>query len=299
MRALASFVMQGQFQAMAVVAALALFAVILPPLGIISAAAVGLVTLRQGPVPAVSLVVMAGALVGLAGLLLLGQPLGIVAAALLLWLPMLVLGTVLRLTRSLAFGLEAALLFGVLLIGLYSVQAGDATDMWKEILEPVSQALLEAQVLTQEQRVALLDELVRWMPGILATGFVLQMILGLFLARGWQAQLYNPGGFRAEFHALRLHAGIAYLALLLWLFMLFGPATGLDWVRYLGLLLLMGFSLQGLAVVHGGVAKAGLRIAWLAAVYVLLFLAMSHALLLLAGLGMADHWIDFRARIRG
>jgi len=41
--------------------------------------------------------------------------------------------------------------------------------------------------------------LAHFMSGVAAAGSVYGLLFGLFLARWWQAALYNPGGFRADY----------------------------------------------------------------------------------------------------
>ena len=69
-------------------------------------------------------------------------------------------------------------------------------------------------------------------------------------------------------------------------------------VRDLGLLLAPLFFLQGLAVAHGVVARAGMHTGWLVALYVLLFIAMAYAAVLVALIGLADVFADFRGKTR-
>jgi hypothetical protein len=57
--------------------------------------------------------------------------------------------------------------------------------------------------------------------------------------------------------------------------------------------------LQGIAVVHGLVARSGANVGWLVAMYVLLLLPMvtTQTALTLAVAGMVDNWMDFRTRM--
>jgi hypothetical protein len=68
-------------------------------------------------------------------------------------------------------------------------------------------------------------------------------------------------------------------------------------VRELALLLSPLFFLQGLAVCHGIVARREMSKAWLVALYSLLFIAMPHAEILMTLVGLADAFVDFRARV--
>jgi hypothetical protein len=66
---------------------------------------------------------------------------------------------------------------------------------------------------------------------------------------------------------------------------------------YLTMLLLVGWLLQGLSLVHALRRRLGASLAWLVALYVLMLFAMPYVVGALALAGFADSWIDFRARL--
>ncbi len=297
MRVLASFIMQGRSQAAVAAAGLAVTAWLVPPLSLLSSASLGLVTLREGITQALIVAALASLGLGLISLVVFGHPGAVLVLALLLWLPMLSLGAVLRSTRSLAATIESALAICILVVAFYLVWEPDPTAQWRDLVAPIVHTLGRTQQLTSEQESALLEQVLQWMTGAVVAGFFLQMILSLFLARWWQAMLYNPGGFGIEFRLLRLHKFVAYGGLLLMLPWWLGSASGGDWARSLGLVLASAFVLQGLAVVHGLLAGHRLRFALLTALYVTVLLAMPYPAMLLALLGMADTWVDVRARL--
>lgn len=115
-------------------------------------------------------------------------------------------------------------------------------------------------------------------------------LLCLILARFWQAGLYNPGGFKAEFHALRfsgrlLVGWVAFLALTLAV----KPAATL--------LLLMPLIFAGVALVHGVVARAKLGEQWLVAFYLGTVLFNQFFLPLLVLAAVTDGVFDYRAQL--
>jgi hypothetical protein len=55
--------------------------------------------------------------------------------------------------------------------------------------------------------------------------------------------------------------------------------------------------LQGLAVAHGVRHTLGAGAGWLVGLYVLLFVALPYAEVLVSGLGLLDLWLDVRARV--
>jgi hypothetical protein len=135
------------------------------------------------------------------------------------------------------------------------------------------------------------------MTGMLVAALVLGLTLSLFLARWWQAALYNPGGFRREFHGLRLGRNFALVTLgTLALSMM---ASG--WLAEVGanalIVLVAAYLLHGLGLLHGIVAAKGIHVGWLITVYALT-LILPQSTLLLAVAAFADSWVDIRARIK-
>jgi hypothetical protein len=128
--------------------------------------------------------------------------------------------------------------------------------------------------------------------GLISYVIALNSLLSLLLARWWQSTLYNPNGFQAEFHQLRLGpvqttVCIAAMALC-W-------SQGGDyqtWASLMGLPLL----LAGIALVHHTVKTRNAGGQWLVLFYLMLVLIspLTMALMLVAAL---DTWINFRARI--
>ena len=297
MRFLASFAMRGRAQAVVAIVLLATASLVVPPLSVLSSAIIALVTLRQGQLEGLLVIGVAGLISGLL-LHMLSQPPTTALGLVLLWLPVLAVALVLRISRSLSLMVEAALIIGLLAIGVIYLQAGDPAIAWQEALEAFSRQLVEAGLLDEAQRSLFIEQLARWMTGFFAAVFFLLLVVSVFLGRWWQAELFNPGGFGQEFHALRLHRRLGFAGLLFMVLLVagFGREGGL--ILDLSILLSAALMLQGLAVAHG---ISGLRKAhpvWLVALYILYFFAMPQVWMLLAGIGLADLWFDFRARVK-
>ena len=295
MKALASFVMKGWSQATGVAVLCALLSPVLAPLSLVSGAVVALVTLRKGPVPGLQVAGAAALVTVLAGQLVFGHFVAALAFALLLWVPMLVLAFVLRYTRSLASTLQAALLFGAVLVLFYVIGFDDPKAEWKTLLETVLGGFFEAQEIDEASRAVLVEAMARWMTGTLAAAYFLQLAASLLLARWWQSLLYNPGGFRQEFHALRLSRWLAVAAVPLFAAVFFDGLP--DLLRYLALPVAAAFFVQGLALAHGQLAAFNAGPGWLIGIYALLVVAPPYAFTALTTAGYADAWMDFRARM--
>jgi hypothetical protein len=191
MRALAGFVMRGRREALLV----AVVASVVPMFFWVGSAAVGLFTLRRGGTE--------GGFVALWALLpclVLARFGEVVPAAAMIgiWL----VAMVLRATRSWALTLLAAsaigLVFGLGLLGaggayleaVRTIAEGFIAEVGKRSGDPAVAAQLQAP---DTQQIASIF------------GFMLALTLVgcTVLARWWQSALFNPGGFREEFHAIR------------------------------------------------------------------------------------------------
>ena len=101
--------------------------------------------------------------------------------------------------------------------------------------------------------------------------------------------MYNPGGFRQEFHNLRFDPRVMVVLLGLILVALLDiPPLDL-WLP----LFSIGPMIAGLAIAHYTVAKKGGGVVWLVMVYLTL-LMMAPAIIML---GLADSVLDLRKRL--
>lgn len=298
MRALAAYIMRGRPQAILVTAVTALLSLLLPPLSYLSGATIALVTMRMGAQQGLVVLILASIATGLLSLLILGSSSpGLVFLA-ALWLPVWILGLSLRRTASLSRSILLAALFGTALI--LGVHAGteDPAQWWMGLFEQMLQgAESEGATEGMPDLSLALAELSQLMTGVMAAALTMTLIGSLFIGRWWQALLYNPGGFREEFHALTLgkvFAGVVVVVLLMNL-----PIVGGVIPVASDLLILAGFLFvfQGIAVVHGIVGKTGAHKGWLIAMYVLLLLpmTMTQMLIVLSAAGFGDNFIEFRA----
>jgi hypothetical protein len=292
---LARFTMRGRSQAALVAATSAVLSLVVPLIGLLSSAAIALVTLRKGAIEGLMVGAFSGLASGLLALAVLGSPVPAIGFALALWLPAWMLGLVLRQSRSLDLTVQLAALFGLLILVGIHLQADDPTRYWVDLLEPVRENLVERGLVEAAASEQLVAEISRWMTGAFAATFYFQLLLALFIGRSWQAQLYNPGGFSTEFRAFRVQNGVGYLtAGLVALVLLTDDAM---WASELLLLLAPLFFIQGVAIVHSLAHGYAAGRGWLIGFYALLVLIMPHAEILVAGLGLVDVWADVRARV--
>jgi len=276
---------------------LAALSLLVPPTSILSSAVVALVTLRKGTVPGALILGLATAISGGIALLALGGINLAIGFLILLWLPVWLLAVLLRSSRSLALMVVGAMVLGFVMLGGQFMQSADPVGDWKALLGPFVASLADAQLVEGSQQATLVALMANWMPGIVAAGFFLQLTVSLLLARWWQALLYNPGGFRAEFHQLRLPKALSVVLLLAALLMWLQSGTDVTVLEYALILLVVAWFIQGLALAHGVVGKLGSSSGWLFGIYLLLLFALPHTVIVLAMVGIADAWFDFRARL--
>ncbi|MDX1594249.1 MAG: hypothetical protein R3298_08370 [Gammaproteobacteria bacterium] len=296
MRGLASFVMRGRGQATLVAATTAVLSALVPPVSWLSSGTVALVVLRRGTFE--GLVVLLGALVG-AGVLAfvsLGSPWPALSFALVLWLPILIVAAVLRATVDLGSAFAALGGIGLVAVAVIHLLLGEPGPWWLATLEPVIAPALQgvegAEAGAIREWIAAAS---RYLTGLMVAAGLINLVLGLLIGRAWQAALYNPGGFRREFHALRLPRVAALVATGLFaaVFAL-GGAPGM--VADMAAAMLVPCALAGLALVHGlaGGRRGGVGI--LVAVYLLLVLALPQTTVALAAMGLVNSWFDLARR---
>lgn len=300
MTALARFILGGIFPAVLVMVATTAVGMLLPPLTLLimyaSGAALALYSLDKGA--AAGALVMAGATLVLALLSgLLGSGQALAATMLLQWIPVWFAAWLLRSTRSMAWTLLGSTLLLALVVLALFVTFGDPAAWWREQLQAMVDELARSSELKAgtEHLKPLVEHLPGVMTGLLASGLLLATLISLLLGRWWQSLVVHPGGLRQEFHALRLGQAASLVALaLLGLSLVAHGVTGALFEQWL-ILLLVPFTLVGLAVIHALAAARHWKRGWLVVLYVLMGL-LPQALMLVAAIGWLDPWADPRRR---
>jgi hypothetical protein len=282
MRALAQFVMRGPLQAGGV----AVVTTAIPLLFWVGAAVVGLVILRLGMRQGFNIGLWA--LLPALGWSWLGQDPTALAVLLQVMLVASVLRTSLSWERALLSGSLLAIIISWMLPMLYPELIDSLVQTGVRFYEQYNAEM--AKSFGDNLELVIRQTMIASMAGTyLLTGVGMTM-----LARSWQAGFDNPGGFRKEFHSLRLSPAIAVVCVAI---MVGGSVIGLNpmlmgWAGGLPLML------AGLGLVHGVVSRKGLSIHWLVLFYLaLVFLGPSLMILLLV-LAFVDSWLDIRGRIK-
>ena len=128
--------------------------------------------------------------------------------------------------------------------------------------------------------------------GLIAYWIAFSTIIGVLVARWWQALVYKPGGFQEEFHQLRLAPYIALLHGILAIAASMAGAKFQFWAGVFSLPLLFA----GLGLLHWVVAKKAWGLGAVAGVYLALILFPVSALVLML-LALLDAMLDIRKKL--
>jgi len=200
-----------------------------------------------------------------------------------------VAANILRTTVSWQWTLIGAGLASAVAVAIVGLAASaDVDQVVAEVAELVAQVSAQAGV--SEQLSLVPDR--TFVLGLLAWMVALTVVSSLFVARWWQALLFNPGGFREEFHGFRLQRQIAIILFAIVVAGVALPREFTPWVELMSLPLLIA----GVALVHSSVALMGWGGQWLGLMYFgLFFIGPTGAVLV--GLGLVDSILNLRSRL--
>lgn len=277
---------------MIVASSLALLSLMMPPVSIVSSASVALVTLRRGATEGLYVLGCSSLAAGLLGWLLVGNFQFAVVYVMVLWLPVWLIAIILREGRHLSLAVEIAVLLGVLGVAGCYLYNPDIASTWNTLFTQMMPANLPADANLEGFKRAS-GIWAHYMTGVVAAGSVFGLLFGLFLGRWWQANLYNPGGFKTEYLSLRMqpHLAIGSLLTLAAALAIPGAVSEAAWNAIILLAILSG--VIGTAVLHTLFANMKLARFTVPMLYITLLL-IPHAILLVAVIGWADTWLDLR-----
>ncbi|MCG6657692.1 hypothetical protein HOP52_07980 [Halomonas campisalis] len=261
----------------------AAIAAIVPWLFWFSAAVAALVTLRRGLVPTLPVIVAAALPAGWWWVQGDAIPL---ASILLVTLMAVVLRERMRWSEALIVGALAGAV--MIQLGVF-VPPGGTGPLLEQLRQGSSEIDRLLTELTRQGYDA--QELATLLIGGV-TGLVVLVaaVACLALGRSWQAGLYNPGGFRQEFHALRLSGREFFLLVAL---IAVGMVLGIPALSMLAWIPLL---VAGIALVHGFIGAKGMNGLWLIAFYLLLITTWPTILIVLLA-ACIDVFVDFRGRL--
>ncbi|MED5312210.1 MAG: hypothetical protein VYD17_08045 [Pseudomonadota bacterium] len=272
MRGLAEYVMTGRRQAMIAVLLLGL----IPLVNLLNPVVIGLVALRKGlqevgilfawAVLPVGAWAVAGDVVPLIMLI------GITGLALLLretesWEFTLLAAISVGISVEVYFRLQPAVIDALMAQLQLYVQAGSAQDLQLDMARSV-------------------------MLSVIGAVYMFLAVLLLMMARWMQALLFNPGGFRTEFHGLRIERHVELGLIAAAMFSGSGAIVPEAWTLYF----LMPLVFAGIALIHAVVTLRKLPAMLLVTFYIVLVLPTAVQLVVL--LALLDSWFDIRSRLQ-
>ena len=249
MKAFGNFLLTTRTRAALSVAALTLLAIAFPPFSyILSGTPLALVTLRKGVTFGTQVALLSLALTLLATLALNMPPALPLAFLVSVWIPVLCCAEVLRKTQSQGMMVLCAGAAGLLFTASIYARLDELQNWWQDLFQRLQDyGLSQLDAAQLEQANQLVTSL---LSALFASGFVLGLISALLLARWWQSALFNPGGFREEFHALRLPRALVFATMVGLLGLLLVPSFTSGAIRDAVILMLSLYLFQGLSVMH-------------------------------------------------
>lgn len=187
--------------------------------------------------------------------------------------------------------LLTAVLFAVFLLVFQAESLQALQQVFDQFVASLNQQLAQSgQKATPQISSAHIDEC--FIAGIFAVMASFIGTISLVLARWWQAELFNPGGFGQEFRQLRFPPGIA-TALLVIIALCLSQGSGFQvWSALFALPLFFA----GIALIHAWAKLRAWPSRWGSLFYLLLVL-LDPLKLMLVILAVADSWLNFRGRL--
>jgi len=282
---LARWIMQGRGQALGFVIAGLVASYVVWPFGILAAAALSLVWLRVS--------VRDGALLWLWTLL----PTIAMTFYLESFLPLMLVCSVslasyvLRTTASWSFTLASlsisSLILTLALDQLGSEQLLPFVDNLNKLLSSLQNELKQAQI-----EGAILGNVdTHFVAGLFGSMLIMSAFVSVVIARTWQSQLYNAGGFQKEFHQLRLSRVESILCFVMaGIFFQLGTQA-LAWA----FIVLFPLLIAGIALFHAYAGNKKMATHWYFIFYIVL-MSWDPVKIVLMGLALADSFLNLRSK---
>ena len=269
---------------------------VLPFAYLISGSVIALITLRKGSAIGLQTLI-ASLLVLYVFFAIANLPQQVcIAFALLIWLPVWLASTALRLSKEQGvFICTVGFLVVTLIVAAY-VTIGDVANWWQQWFDLMLEEAVAPERLDQYKDI--LKSGAGMINSMMAVALMLNIILTVFCARWWQSRLFNPGGFQKEFHTLRLPPAVLPISAIIMLLVFTLGEPWQNMLKDITVILMFVYLIQGISSVHRNVDKFKLSTAWLVSMYCLLVLIPQMGLLI-ACLGMTDVYINWRRKKEG
>ncbi len=296
-KVLGEYLMRGWPQAVVAISALSVLSLFVMPLAFMfSGAPVALVTLRRGGRAGLQVIGGVGLVVAVLAMLAGLGPALALGFAVTIWLPVWVCCIGLRRSESQAtVVLVAALLATMFALGMH-LAVPDVTSWWRGWLDIWLTQTMPTGDLDKYR--GILEPVAPMLNALVAVAMMLSVTVAVLLGRAWQAALFNPGGFRSEFHGLSLPRNLVVPLVAVGVAVVFVEGPVLSLLRDLLVIGLFAFLFHGIAAVHRTVAGRGLHRSWIVGMYVLM-LFLPQMVLFLACIGVVDAWLGGSGRSAG
>lgn len=291
---MARFIMAGQFQAFIYIVLTSILAMFMPPISLLSNAAIGLVTLRNGWKTGLLLALAGATALSLFTFIIERNLNGGFTLGLLQWGPIVGIASILHRSVSWKPTLQTVFILAASGILIFHALIPDSTVFWSELLlkSGIQELLVKSNPeLNVEDWI---KSIATGMTGVLAIVMCFIWSLSLLLARYWQAQLYNPGGFGEEFRSIRLGKTSAIIVLSLVVLAVVTRQQPIIELMSCGVVI---FMIQGVSLAHAMAKHFKLHRIVLVMLYALLLLVTKPIALLLVAVGIIDSFTDFREKL--
>ncbi|MDO9241775.1 MAG: hypothetical protein Q7U30_17335, partial [Methylicorpusculum sp.] len=197
MKLLASFVIKGPFQAIAVAGMLGALSQYVLPLGLISSGVIALCVLTRKDLEWIIVLSVTVLIVLISQQFVVPRP-GLEYPLILFLLgPVVVCAKTLKVTESQSMAVFLAVIFAVITALFVQFASGNAVQWWSDWLKIAVEGVKEANYDGFVQSGTLL-----LMNGLIGMLFAFAISSSVFIGRWLQASLYNPGGFGREFNQI-------------------------------------------------------------------------------------------------
>ena len=267
---------------------------LLPVLQIFSGIFMVLLVLKHGARLAVIEGAVAGAVLIVVALVAGAPAMQVATAMLSIWLPAVLIGVTLHVTRSVTLTLQVSVLVAAVATLAFYVLVGDLVAYWQPVLTVLLEwarenSLHEQAQLMESQPVMTADMLT--MAVVLANW----MLYAVYMLFGYRLFAQLPGETRNYGRFCDLSFG-RVIALIMAVMSLLAFVVGAAWLQSTAFVLFAVFWLQGLAVVHWMYTDGHLPLFVVIVTYVLMPILHVFLVMALAILGYTDAWFRYRRR---
>ena len=190
-----NYLLSGRMQAVIAVTLSSLLSFLLQPFAfLICGSVIGLITLRKGIHSAIQTLLISFIVLQIFFILLSTSSYINTIIILVIWLPVLFLSAVLRLTRSQGALILFSGLISIILTIIFYVLVGDVAAWWQDYLTKVFETTAPSQQIQAYNK--LLESNADLINAMIFAAYTLNMVTGVLFARWWQSRLFNPGGFQ-------------------------------------------------------------------------------------------------------